>query len=328
MIILDLEWNRGYDKKPLNEILQIGAVRIEKLGGPIVDVFNACIRPTVHKNFDLGAKKLPDLKSFKASRTRFPAAAEAFRVWCGGETRFAGWGTGDVEALNENCKYWGLPPFEAGEFFDFQRAFAHAVGAEQQIALWRAAEYCCVPDVFDYHSALNDAMYTAVLGAWLTPEDLAWRPEPAPPKRRRAALRLSPLPFPRQARQKVGPAPTPQEALDARVSRTLACPLCGLRLGVARWHFAVPKTGFPQQFYGVFSCPEHGRFLCRMTLARREDGLWQGRRSVPAITPELAQEYAAALDGGVHVCRGTGRRRRKRPARGPKQTAKRADLDG
>ena len=27
MIVLDLEWNRSYDKKPLDEILQIGAVR-------------------------------------------------------------------------------------------------------------------------------------------------------------------------------------------------------------------------------------------------------------------------------------------------------------
>ena len=41
MIVLDLEWNRGYDKKPVNEILQIGAVRTEGLGGPILDTFNA-----------------------------------------------------------------------------------------------------------------------------------------------------------------------------------------------------------------------------------------------------------------------------------------------
>ena len=312
MIILDLEWNRGYDKKPLNEILQIGAVRIEWVGGPIVDTFNACLRPTVHKKFDLGAKKLPELSVFKTSRQRFPGAVEAFRTWCGGDKVFAGWGTGDVEALNENCKYWGLAPFEAEEFFDFQRAFAHALGADQQIALWRAAEYCGVPDVFDYHNALNDAMYTAVLGRWLTPEDLAWRPEPAPPKRRRAALKLSRLAFPRQARQRLGPVKTPEEVLDARTVRTLGCPLCGRKQGIARWHFIPPGEGrTAQQYYGVFTCPEHGRFLCRLTLSRREDGLWLGRRSVPEVTPELTREYAAALDGGVHVCKGKGRRRRR-----------------
>lgn len=314
MIVLDMEWNRGYDKEPLNEILQIGAVRVNRLGGPIVDVFDACIRPSVHKKFDLGAKKLPELSACKTSRWRFPGVVEAFRAWCGGDRLFAGWGGGDIETLNENCKYWGLPPFEAGEFFDLQMAFAHAVGADQQIALWRAAEYCGIPDVFDYHSAVNDAMYTAVLSGWLGPEDLAWRPQPAPPKRRRTALRLSKLPFPQQARQRLEPANAPEEALNAQSNRTAFCPLCGRKQGIARWHFIAPKKGqTPQQYYGVFACPEHGRFLCRLTLTRREaDGLWLGRRSVPEMTPELLREYAAALDGGVHICKGRGRRRRKR----------------
>ena len=40
MIILDLEWNRSYDKKPLDEILQIGAVRVDRLGGPVTDTLD------------------------------------------------------------------------------------------------------------------------------------------------------------------------------------------------------------------------------------------------------------------------------------------------
>lgn len=311
MIVLDLEWNRGYDKKPLNEILQIGAVRIERLGGPVVDVFNACIRPTVHKKFDLGAKKLPEGKEFRSSHVRFPGAAEAFRTWCAGETAFAGWGVGDVEVLNENCKYWGLAPFPAETVYDFQRAFGHAAGADQQIALWRAAEYCGIPDVFDYHSAVNDAMYTALLSAWITPEDLAYRPEPAPPRRRRLALRMSKLAFPKQPRQKVGPLPAPEDVLNAKGGRNPACPLCGQRYGVARWFTPAPEEGAAGQYYSVFTCPEHGRFLCRMALSQGEDGQWSGRWSVPAITPELKLEYAAALEGSVHICRGPGRRRKK-----------------
>lgn len=60
MIVMDLEWNRGYDDKPVSEILQIGAVRTEKPGGPILDTFNAYIRPVVHKKADRWAKELPD----------------------------------------------------------------------------------------------------------------------------------------------------------------------------------------------------------------------------------------------------------------------------
>lgn len=314
MIVLDLEWNQGYDKKPLSEILQIGAVRIEELGGPVVGVFNACIRPTVYKKFDPVAKRLPEKKKFRSSHVRFPGAAEAFRSWCGGETAFAGWGVGDVEVLNENCRYWGLAPFEVEAVYDFQRAFGHAVGADQQIALWRAAEYCGIPDIFDYHSAVNDAMYTALLSAWITPEDLAYRPEPAPPRRRRLALRMSKLPFPKQPRQKVGPLPTPADVLNAKSGRNPACPLCGQRYSVARWFTPAPEEGGAGQYYSVFTCPEHGRFLCRMALSQGADGQWWGRWSIPGITPELKQEYAAALEGSVHICRGPGRRRKKAKA--------------
>lgn len=311
MIVLDMEWNRGYDRKPLNEILQIGAVRIERLGGPVVGVFNACIRPTVHKKFDLGAKKLPEGKTFRSSHIRFPRAAEDFRTWCAGETVFAGWGVGDVEVLNENCKYWGLAPFQVETVYDFQRAFGHAAGTDQQIALSRAAEYCGIPDVFDYHSAVNDAMYTALLSAWISPEDLACKPEPALPRRRRLALRMSKLPFPKQPRQKVGPLPAPEDVLNAKDSRNPACPLCGQRYGVARWFTPAPEEGMDGPYYSVFTCPEHGRFLCRMALSQGEDGQWWGQWSVPDITPELKLEYAAALEGRVHICSGAGRRRKR-----------------
>ena len=49
MIIMDLEWNRSYDKISLEEILQIGAVKIDRMGGPIQDTFSMFIHPRVHK---------------------------------------------------------------------------------------------------------------------------------------------------------------------------------------------------------------------------------------------------------------------------------------
>lgn len=326
MVVLDLEWNRGYDKEPLNEILQIGAVRIDRLCGPVVDSFNACIRPLVHKKFDLGAKRLPERAAFKASRLTFPAAMMEFRAWVGGETQFACWGGGDVETLNESCKFWGVPPLEVGELFDFQQALSYVLGTDQHLALWRAVEYCGIPDVFDYHSALNDAMYTALIGGWLTWEALARLPEQALSRGCRTALKLSKLPFPQQPKQKIGPVQAVKSVLNARNGRIHACPLCGGKHGVARWHFAVPEGGdVPQQYYGVFACPEHGRFLCCLTVIRDEDGLWQGECSVPQPTEELAREYAAAVDGGVYVCKRAKRRRRKKSVQGAASGTGKAD---
>lgn len=316
MIILDLEWNRSYDKKPLDEILQIGAVRVEEIGGPIVDTFSVFVRPTVHRRFDPGAKKLPELQASVQSTVGFPAALERFRTWCGGETAFAAWGGGDdFKALRQNCEYWKLPPVAVETVCDLQLAFSCLVGTGQQVALWRAVEYCGIPDIFDYHNALNDAMYTAVVARWLTPEALACRPERRAKNRRLPSPRLSKLSFPKQPRRKVGPLPSPEGVLNARPGRQPACPICGRLGSVSQWSYPRSKGGaVPLNYYAVFRCREHGRFLCRMTLVPREDGTWVGRRSVPAITPGLTREYEAARQGGAHVCRSEGKRKGRRPS--------------
>lgn len=308
MIVLDLEWNHGYDKRPLNEILQIGAVRVDGLGGRILDTFNAYIKPVVHKKFDPGAASLPELWASRRSEQGFREAMTAFRAWCGEETVFAAWGSGDLETLSENCRYWKLPPFSAETVHDFQRAFSRRLETDRQLALWRAAEYCGLPDIFDFHNALNDALYTALIGGWLTPELLVCEPDPPG-----AVLKLSALPFPPQPRQKVGPFFTPEEVLNAKNSRKPLCPLCGQKGCVLRWYaLPVGRDERVRTYFGLFSCPEHGRFPCRLTLSRTEAGLWRGRRTVPVVTPEVERDCAAALRGEVHVCKGNRKRRRRR----------------
>lgn len=192
MIVMDLEWNRSYDKKRLDEILQIGAVRVAERGGAILSAFNIFIKPRVHKRFDPGARKLPDLQCSIDCDVDFAAAWAAFTAWCGDEREFAFWGPDDFGVIKQNCAYWGVKPIEPERVYNFQRAFAHACGTPAtMMALWRVVDYLNIPDVFDYHNALYDAMYTALVGAWLREEDLDYEP---PKKkhvrhRRRAAPR-------------------------------------------------------------------------------------------------------------------------------------------
>ena len=207
MIVLDLEWNRGYDKKPLDEILQIGAVRMDGLGGPITDTFNAYIRPRVHKCLNHLAKELPELASILASQLTFPQAMEDFRRWCGGERVFAVWGGDDVDILSQNCGYWGLPGVKADITYDFQAAFSQRAGTQQSMALSRAVEYCALPDTFDYHNALNDALYTALISAWIREEDLELQEIPV--RLRRLAVSAAARPYDRELFQPKGPSGQP-----------------------------------------------------------------------------------------------------------------------
>ena len=109
MIVLDLEWNRGYDKTPLEEILQIGAVRLDKLGGTIQDTFSIFVHPCVHKKFNHTAKALPELASALNSPYDFPTALEAFVDWCKEDTVFVDWGGDDFDVLRQNCDFWKVP---------------------------------------------------------------------------------------------------------------------------------------------------------------------------------------------------------------------------
>ncbi len=191
MIVMDLEWNRSYDKKRLDEILQIGAVRVAEPGGKILSSFNIFIKPRVHKRFDPGARKLPDLQCSIDCDTDFATAWAAFTDWCGDEREFAFWGPDDFGVIKQNCAFWGVDAIEPERVYNFQRAFAHAFGTPtQMMALGRVVDYLNIPDVFDFHNALYDAMYTALIGAWLRREDLDYEPPKkrvTPHRRRRAA---------------------------------------------------------------------------------------------------------------------------------------------
>lgn len=322
MIVMDLEWNRGYDRTPLDEILQIGAVRIARLGGPVLDTFNVYIRPVVHKKFDPGAKKLPDLQESLHSELDFAAAIEQFRAWCGTETEYGVWGGDDLTAINKSCAYWKLPALSMERIYNFQSALSYIAGTSQQIALWRAVEYCKIPDIFTFHNALNDALYTAILGGWLTEEALAYKPAPSrqiKTRKRRIPLKLSSLPFPPQPERTVGPFQTAEMVFDARESRRPACPICGQTGCIGQWKLA-PKCGNGLRHgFSIFSCQEHGRFLCQMDLLRQEDGQWQGRLTVPPVQPSLIQDYTKACLCEAYVCRRSHKTRRRakrsRPSR-------------
>ena len=309
MIIFDLEWNRGYDTKSLDEILQIGAVRIAGLGQPVTDTFNVYIRPKVHKKFGPGAKKLPDLCKSVESDVDFARGLSLFLAWCGGERELAAWGGDDFKALRQNCEYWKLPVPDFPKQYDLQRAFGHTFGEDKrQISLQSAIETCGLPAEDAFHNALHDARYTAALTGWITEEALAYQPAKGRGRRRRHRLPgFCAEPFPAQPKYRVGPCPSPEEVLNAKRARLPLCPLCGKPLCVHRW--AGPRGDC---WYSAVRCPEHGEFLCRLTLARTEDGQWRGRLSVPAVTPELEAEYLRALERGTVNCRGSVRKKKKR----------------
>lgn len=297
MIILDLEWNSGCDEERLEEILQIGAVKVERLGGPIVDTFCINIRPSIHRQLCLNARLLPDAKDFAKSEVLFPEAVERFLDWCGGEREFAAWGAGDFKVLRENAARWEKEyPFPETAL-NLQNAFSHTLKAGQQIALYKAVEYCRVPDSFTFHNALNDAVYTALVAKFITDEavELARR---QPQKIKRKDLVL--------CKGWNGPFDSWEQTLNSGHNRHPACLSCGKVCGVGQWFYVQPET-----CYATFQCGAHGHFLCMLEV-KQEEEKWWGKLSISPMNRERHREYLAAKRKHAFECVRTARKRKRR----------------
>ena len=92
MIVFDLEWTQPFGQESMEEIIQIGAVKIDKLGGPITDSFTVYIKPSVYQELSPIAKRLPDAAFSMDSEIVFPDAYQAFVDWCADDTVYASWG--------------------------------------------------------------------------------------------------------------------------------------------------------------------------------------------------------------------------------------------
>lgn len=283
MIVFDLEWNQGRGTDSLEEIIQIGAVRLDWLGGRIIGSFNAYIRLCIHSRLSVGAKRLPDLALSMNANADFPSAYQDFLGWCGDDDVFAAWGAQDLHVLEKNAAHWGLPAPRVSERFDLQAAFGRTVGTSRCIALEHAVSYCGIPDVFSYHNALSDALYAALVSEHIAADALY-----APP----APLRIT---FPER-----------NYALDDLKLRRFTCPRCGAPLSLAHW-FSLDK----QTYYGYFSCHAHGRFFCRMQLRQLENHGWQAERRIFAPSSEDLDAFYAARRNDPHHCKKSSRRKKK-----------------
>jgi inhibitor of KinA sporulation pathway (predicted exonuclease) len=169
-IVLDLEWNqcpqgKQYENKKLPfEIIEIGAVRLdEKLHE--TGRFHRLIRPKVYKEIHFMTKQIVHLtmKDLKKGMP-FPQAVQEFLDWCGDEYIFCTWGNLDVYELQRNMKYYGWDNVFGGpvKFYDVQKFFSllYEDGKERS-NLKSAVELLKINEPIEYHSALNDAVYTA-----------------------------------------------------------------------------------------------------------------------------------------------------------------------
>lgn len=310
MIVMDLEWNSGNaDGVSLAEILQIGAVKLDRRRHRIEDTFSVFIRPSVHAEFNLGSKTLPELGRSLESKITFEQAYASFLEWTRGESVFAGWGTEDIQVLNANAAYYSLPQTQNTQMLDLQAAFSFTIGAPSPVALHKAVEFCQIPDCFDYHDALNDAMYTAIVSEWVDESALSIRLNTA------HCMEFLSKSFPVPPRKRSERMESVTAVLNSGAMRNIKCPVCGEVCRIWDW-----CSNDERRFYSVIRCRQHGRFLCRLTVTC--DGeLYRGCCSVPEVDMEELHYYQLAHQAKHYPCAASVHRaRRRRKPRRRKKT--------
>lgn len=312
MIVLDLEFNSGlYEPENLDEILQIGAVRVDRPGGAVREVFNAYIKPRVHKRLSPGARVLPELAESLERGTGFEEVYRSWLRFIDGETEFAEWGRDDFKILCRNALHYGLEPVFPEKYTDIQSAFSKALGGVNTAQLYQAAEYCRIPDTFVFHNALHDALYTSLIGGFLpeealtectfplTREDVLAQPHPL--RKRKGTVRM-------------GPFLTRELALNNMGCRRAVCPECRRAEHVASWHTRDGAT-----YLGSVNCPDHGTVIRRLKLIADDTGKFWTYNDVLPATDKNLRTLAKATAGETFTCsrrKGAHARRRGRHGKG------------
>lgn len=171
-IILDLEWNNGYCKqlkKPINEIIEIGALRVDQ-NLNICDGFKQLVQPALTKKLSGRVKELTHITNDDVKQDGIPflQAIDRLLAWLGEEEKiFMTWSNTDIYILAEMFQYYEKEPQISfiKKYVDAQKycqSFFTDLKDNNQISLLNAAIKLDIDrDEGSLHRALADCVLTA-----------------------------------------------------------------------------------------------------------------------------------------------------------------------
>lgn len=173
-IILDLEWDSAYSarhKRFINQILQIGAVRLDG-NFNITDTFEQTVRSSVSKKVTGRFAALTGITTEKMrDGIPFDEAVDRYNEWAGKDTVTMTWSDSDLYSIKENeeCLLSGGRRFAVEKYLDLQKFVQGELkkaGYEDknQISLSSAAELLGVDtEGLELHTAKDDSLLCVAL---------------------------------------------------------------------------------------------------------------------------------------------------------------------
>lgn len=175
-------------------------------------------------------------------------------------------------------------------YCDVQLAFAMSMGAESQVSLQRAVEHCNLPDALDFHNAVHDATYTAMLAGKVAPAMLEMAQRTTGGRGKKGGT-------PPRGASWAGPFESAEALLGSRSGRLAVCPKCGEKVRVSCWQYVGDGP-----YYARFSCPEHKGHILKLTAKRDKTGrLWASGQVLEATAEHVAELKALRQADGFRT---------------------------
>jgi inhibitor of KinA sporulation pathway (predicted exonuclease) len=292
-IILDLEWNqcptgKADEKEHLPfEIIEIGAVKLDETLAE-TGRFHEVVRPQVYKKLHFRTKEIVSLRTedFEKART-FPEVVHDFLKWCGDDPAFCSWGPADLTELQRNLAYYQLPspfPFPL-MYYDIQKIFSIVYeDRKSRRSLESAVNFLQIPKDVPFHSALSDAIYTALITQTLSADQILENSSVdyfRTPNNRRQEVYLS---YPSYVKFISKPFETKTLAMKDRVVTSTFCCLCQKNVPKKiRW-FSIGSSNY----CCLACCPKHGYIKVKIRLRTRNDGKFYAIKTTKPISEEDA----------------------------------------
>lgn len=294
-IVFDLEWNQcPYGKGQENEripfeIIEIGAVKLNN-EKQIIDQYQVLIQPRVYKKLHFRTKEIIQLDMKELEKgTAFYKAIREFLKWCGEDYCFCTWGNSDLLELQRNMKYYGVLQLLKGPitYLDAQKLFSIGMeDGESRKSLEYAVDFLHLKKQKDFHRALADAWYTALVFAQIDDEvtdsfysiDCYQNPQ-------KKADEIHVV-YPGYEKYISREFPSREEAMTDREITSSRCFLCekNVRKKI-RWFASGAKN-----YYCLAYCPVHGWMKGKIRMKRAESGNVFAVKTMKLTDEEEAQQ--------------------------------------
>lgn len=290
-IVMDLEWNQSYSgrmgehpRMPF-EIIEIGAVKVDK-NYHIIDEYSSLIKPRIYKKLHTKIKSILNYTEADLNTGRsFKEVCTEFLEWCGEDYMFCTWGPMDLTELQTNMDFYYMPRLPRPlKFLNLQMIYAESMDASTSTVskLEKAVADFHIPEDEPFHTALNDARYTALVLKEMKPKNLkeqySFDLYMHPKSKEEEIVAIHNNQYEYISRD----FPSKQDALDDKNVNAIRCYKCNKKTTKKiKWFCNSPST-----YICVGKCWRHGNFCGKIKFKPLNDGRYYVIKTIKPITRE------------------------------------------